>query len=47
VALAIAFPVTLFPFSRTVWIAMDLMLHPPGPGSERQLRGTLSELDDN
>ena len=27
--------------------AMDLMFHPPGPGSERQLRGTLSELDDN
>ena len=30
VALAIAFPVTLFPFSRTVWIAMDLIFHPPG-----------------
>ena len=47
VALAIAFPVILFPFSRTVWIAMDLMFHPPGHGSERQLRGTLSQLDDD
>ena len=28
-ALAIAFPVALFPFSRTVWIAMDLVFHPP------------------
>ena len=47
VALAIAFPVILFPFSRTVWIAMDLMFHPPKHGSERQLRGTLSQLDDD
>ena len=47
VALAIAFPVILFPFSRTVWIAMDLMFHPPGHGSERQLWGTLSQLDDD
>lgn len=35
VALAIAFPVILFPFSRTIWIAIDLIFHPPGPGSER------------
>jgi len=47
VALAIAFPVALFPVSRTVWIAMDLVFHPPGHGSERQLRGTLTERDDN
>jgi uncharacterized protein (DUF983 family) len=47
VALAIAFPVALFPFSRTVWIAMDLVFHPPGHGSERQLRGTLTERDDD
>ena len=46
VALAIAFPLILFPFSRTVWIAMDLVFHPPGKGSERQLRGTLTERDD-
>ena len=29
VALAVAFPLILFPFSRTVWIALDLVLHPP------------------
>ncbi len=47
VALAIAFPVLLFPFSRTVWIAMDLMFHPPGRAAERQLRGTLTERDED
>ncbi len=46
-ALAIAFPVTFFPFSRTVWIAMDLIFHPPGQTAERQLRGTLSDRDEN
>jgi hypothetical protein len=39
VALAISFPVNLFPFSRTVWIATDLMLHPSGQAAERQLQG--------
>ncbi len=29
VALAVAFPLILFPFSRTVWVALDLVLHPP------------------
>ena len=47
VALAIAFPVALFPFSRTVWIAMDLIFHPPVRGSERQLRGRQNERDDD
>ena len=47
VALAIAFPVALFPFSRTVWIAMDLIFHPPAHGSERQLRGRLTGRDDD
>jgi len=46
VALAIAFPVTLFPFSRTVWIAMDLLFHPPKQDVERQLRGALTKRDD-
>jgi uncharacterized protein (DUF983 family) len=46
VALAIAFPVVLFPLSRTVWIAMDLVFHPPGHAPERQLRGTLTKRDD-
>jgi hypothetical protein len=43
----IAFPVTLFPFSRTVWIAMDLVFHPPGRAAERQLRGTLTKRDED
>ncbi len=46
VALAIVFPVTLFPFSRTVWIALDLIFHPPGHAAERQLRGTLTKRDE-
>jgi uncharacterized protein (DUF983 family) len=46
VALAIAFPVALFPFSRTVWIALDLMFHPPERTTERQLRGTLTGRDE-
>jgi uncharacterized protein (DUF983 family) len=47
VALAIAFPVTLFPISRTVWIAMDLAFHPPGRAAERQLRGTMTERNED
>ena len=47
VALAIAFPLILFPFSRTVWIAMDLMFHPPAQTTERQLRGTLIKRDED
>jgi uncharacterized protein (DUF983 family) len=47
VALAILFPVALFPFSRTVWIAMDLIFHPPPGGSERPLRGRLTERGEN
>ncbi|HEX5993349.1 MAG TPA: DUF983 domain-containing protein [Thermomicrobiales bacterium] len=47
VALAIAFPVALFPFSRTVWIAMDILFHPPGRTAERQLRGTLTERKED
>jgi len=46
VTLAIAFPVAFFPYSRTVWIAMDLAFHPPWHDSERQLRGTIVERDD-
>lgn len=29
-ALALGLPILFFPFSRTVWIALDLLLHPPG-----------------
>ena len=38
VALAVAFPLLFFPFSRTVWIAMDLVFHPPGQVEGRELR---------
>jgi uncharacterized protein (DUF983 family) len=29
--LALGLPIIFFPFSRTLWIALDLFLHPPGP----------------
>ena len=38
VALAVAFPLLFFPYSRTVWIALDLVFHPPGPGAGGELR---------
>ena len=38
VAMAVVFPIIFFPYSRTVWIAMDLTFHPPGVAQERQLR---------
>ena len=47
VALAVAFPLVLFPFSRTVWIALDLVFHPPGRNTEPQLRGTLIDRGEN
>lgn len=37
VALAVAFPLALYPYSRTVWIAVDLLLHPPREDEERTL----------
>ena len=46
VALAVAFPIGLFPFSRTVWVALDLLFHPPRWTAERQLRGALSARDE-
>ncbi|MBA3449663.1 MAG: DUF983 domain-containing protein [Chloroflexia bacterium] len=39
VLLAVAFPVIFFPYSRTLWIALDGTLHPPGADPERQLQG--------
>lgn len=30
--LALGLPILFFPFSRTVWIGLDLFLHPPGGG---------------
>lgn len=39
VALAVAFPLLFFPYSREIWIALDLVFHPPAGVRERQLRG--------
>jgi uncharacterized protein (DUF983 family) len=35
VTLAVALPVVFFPFSRTLWMAMDLVFHPPGRAVSR------------
>lgn len=35
VSLAVLFPLALFPFSRTVWMALDLTLNPPEENQER------------
>jgi uncharacterized protein (DUF983 family) len=39
IGLAVALPLLFFPFSRTIWIALDLMLDPPTAIPERRLRG--------
>jgi uncharacterized protein (DUF983 family) len=39
VGLVAAIPILFFPYSRVIWIAMDLIFHPPGRRPERQLRG--------
>lgn len=39
VALAVGFPLLFFPFSRTVWIALDLLVDPPRADPEHRLRG--------
>lgn len=39
IGLAVALPLLFFPFSRTIWIALDLMLDPPAAVPERRLRG--------
>jgi len=41
IVLAVAFPVALYPFSRTVWMALDLFLHPP----DEKLEGYLTARD--
>ena len=35
IALAVLVPVALFPFSRTVWLAVDLAARPVEPGDDR------------
>lgn len=39
VALAVAVPILLFPYSRTVWMAMDLSFHPPAEVAGQQTHG--------
>ena len=38
IALAVLVPVALFPFSRTVWLAIDLAARPTEPGDDRTKR---------
>ena len=37
-ALAALFPIVLFPYARTLWMAIDLVANPPGDNPERYLR---------
>ena len=39
VALAVGLPIIFYPFSRTLWIALDLFFHPPRSTPERPRRG--------
>lgn len=41
VGLATLLPILFFPYSRGLWMALDLALHPPGLHIERQLRGVI------
>lgn len=36
ITLAVIVPVALFPFSRTVWLAIDLAIRPAEPGDDRK-----------
>jgi uncharacterized protein (DUF983 family) len=38
VAFAVLLPIVFFPYSRTLWMALDLYLNPPHKHPERQLR---------
>jgi uncharacterized protein (DUF983 family) len=38
IGLAIIVPFALFPFSRTVWLAIDLAARPTEPGDDRRKR---------
>ena len=39
VGLALGLPILFFPYSRTLWMALDLQLDPPERQTERRLRG--------
>ena len=38
ISLAVALPIVFFPFSRTTWMALDLLVDPPNAAPERRLR---------
>lgn len=44
VVVNIAFPVLFHPFSRTLWLAIDLTLHPP---ERRELLAAAERLDQD
>jgi len=39
VLLAVVLPILFFPYSRTLWMALDLQVDPPERQTERRLRG--------
>jgi uncharacterized protein (DUF983 family) len=43
ISLAVIFPIIFFPYSRGVWMAVDVAFHPPASGGEGQLRGALED----
>ena len=45
VLLATVIPILFFPYSRGVWMALDLTFHPPREAIERQLRGNLEHWE--
>jgi uncharacterized protein (DUF983 family) len=47
VVLAVAFPILLFPYSRTVWMAMDLSFHPPAEVVEQRAHGGRMQEGDH
>lgn len=44
-SLALFFPIVFFPYSRGVWMALDLTLHPPDPAAERRRRSRSGPYD--
>lgn len=45
VGLATLLPILFFPYSRGLWMALDLTLHPPGTRGDHQLRGVIDRED--
>lgn len=47
IGLALLFPILFFPYSRGVWMALDLTFHPPSTIDERTLRGNIDRRNGN